>query len=93
MRSHWYEFGTACELTRGEILDGSFTHDGDSRLARHVGNARTTSRSGVVGIRKESPSSSKKIDAAVCMVGARMVRRRVLAKAAPKKVRTGAYIR
>jgi hypothetical protein len=93
MRSHWYEFGTACELTRGEVLDASFTHDGDSRLARHVANARIHEAKGVVGIRKESPASSKKIDAAVCMVGARMVRRRVLA-AAPKKVRTGrSYIR
>lgn len=88
MRSHWYDFGTACELTRGEILDAAFTHDGDSRLARHVGNARTHPSRGVVGIRKESPTSSKKIDAAVCMVGARMVRRLVLV-AAPKKVRTG----
>lgn len=88
MRSHWYEFGTACELTRGEILDGSFTHDGDSRLARHVSNARVHESRGVVGIRKESPASSKKIDAAVCMVGARMVRRRVLAAAPKKKPRT-----
>jgi hypothetical protein len=92
MRSHWYEFGTACELTRGEMLDASFTHDGDSRLARHVGNARIHESRGVVGIRKESPSSSKKIDAAVCMVGARMVRRRVLAKALPPK-KTGSYFR
>lgn len=85
MRSHWYEFGTACELTRGEILDASFTHDGDTRLARHVANARMYEARGVVGIRKESPGSSKKIDAAVCLVGARMVRRRVLAAAPPEK--------
>lgn len=98
MRSHWWEFGSACELTRGEIIDGAeaaakglpptFTHDGDSRLARHVGNARIHESRGVIGIRKETPSSPKKIDAAVCMVGARMVRRRVLA-ANPKKPRTG----
>lgn len=103
MRSHWWEFASACELTRGEIKDAAeaaakgeplnFTHDGDSRLARHVANARMHESRGVVGIRKETPSSPKKIDAAVCMVGARMVRRRVLA-AAPKKVRTGrSYIR
>lgn len=98
MRSHWWEFGSACELTRGEIVDGAqavskqlpppFTHDGDPRLARHVANARVHESRGVVGIRKETPSSSKKIDGAVCMVGARMVRRRVLA-AKPKKPRTG----
>jgi hypothetical protein len=85
MRSHWYDFGTACELTRGEILDKSFTHDGDPALARHVANARVHESRGVEGIRKESPSSPKKIDAAVCMVGARMVRRRVLAVAEPEK--------
>lgn len=92
MRSHWYEFGTACELTRGEIAEGAFTHDGDSSLARHVGNARIHESRGVVGIRKESPSSSKKIDAAVCMIGARMVRRLVLAKA-PTPKKTGSYFR
>lgn len=103
MRSHWWDFASACELTRGEIKESAeratkgepplFTHDGDSRLARHVANARTHESRGVVGIRKETPSSPKKIDAAVCFVGARMVRRRVLA-AAPKKVRTNqAYIR
>lgn len=85
MRSHWYDFGTACELTRGEILDKSFTHDGDPRLARHVANGRIHESRGVEGIRKESPASSKKIDGAVCMVGARMVRRRVLAVAEPEK--------
>lgn len=85
MRSHWYDFGTACELARGEILDGAFTHDGDPRMARHVANARIHESRGVEGIRKESPASSKKIDAAVCMVGARMVRRRVIASAPPQK--------
>lgn len=87
MRSHAYEFGVACELAQAEITDRSFTHDGDSRLARHVANARRRPARGVISIGKESPDSPKKIDAAVCMVGARMVRRAVLA--VPRKVKTG----
>lgn len=79
MRSHSYDFGLACELTETEIAERAFTHDGDSRLARHVGNARRRpNRWGAVSIGKESASSPRKIDLAVCMVGARMVRRLVL---------------
>jgi hypothetical protein len=80
MRSHVVEFGSACEMVEAEIGDGAFTHDGDSRLARHVANARRRPTRGVVTIGKESPDSPKKIDAAVCMIGARMVRRLVIAK-------------
>jgi len=80
MRSHSYDFGLACELTEREILDRAFTHDGSAVLARHVANARRRpNRWGAVSIGKESASSPRKIDAAVCMIGARMVRRLVLA--------------
>lgn len=78
MRSHTYEFTVACELALAEIDDGGFTHDGDARLARHVGNARRRPNRYGVSIGKESPDSRRKIDAAVCMIGARMVRRQVL---------------
>lgn len=78
MRSHSYEFALACELVESEILDGQFTHDGNSVLARHVGNARRKeARNGAITIRKETPNSRDKIDAAVCMIGARMVWRLV----------------
>jgi hypothetical protein len=79
MRSHGYDFTIACELTADEIIEQAFTHDGDPMLARHVMNAR--SRPGRYGtsIGKESKDSPKKIDLAVCMIGARMVRRQVLA--------------
>jgi hypothetical protein len=80
MRSHSYDFGLAAELTEREIIDRSFTHDGDSRLARHVANARRRpNRWGAVSIGKETADSPHKIDLAVCMIGARMVRRLVLA--------------
>ena len=80
MRSRSYDFGLACELTEREILDGAFRHDGDSRMHRHVANARRRpNRWGSVSIGKESASSPNKIDLAVCMIGARMARRLVLA--------------
>lgn len=88
MRSHAYEFAEAAEICHEEIVSGRFTHDGDSRTARHVGNARNSPHKGRMSVSKESPDSPRKIDAAVCVIGARMVRRMALA-AAPKKVRTG----
>lgn len=78
MRSHAFEFTTACELTGDEILERSFTHDGNPVLARHVANARRRAGRYGISIGKESKDSPKKIDLAVCMVGARMVRRIVL---------------
>jgi hypothetical protein len=87
MRSHAYEFAEAAEVCHEEIVSGRFTHDGDSVIARHVGNARNNPHKGRMSISKESPDSPRKIDAAVCVIGARMVRRLVIA-AGPKKVRT-----
>ena len=89
MRSRSYEFGVAAELTEAEIRDRAFTHDGSAALTRHVGNARRRPSRGVVSIGKESPDSPHKIDAAVCMIGARMVRRLVLASGAATKRRSG----
>ena len=54
-------------------------HDGNSRAARHVANARRAPNRWGVSIRKETPRSRKKIDAAVCVIGVRMVRALVLA--------------
>jgi hypothetical protein len=86
MRSHAYEFAEAAEVCHEEIVSGRFTHDGDSVIARHVGNARNYPTKGRMSISKESPDSAKKIDAAVCVIGARMVRRLVLS--VPRKTRT-----
>ena len=50
------------------VTSAELTHDGDSRLSRHVLNARRrVSRSGLT-IGKETPSSSRKIDAAMAAV-------------------------
>ncbi|WP_417540760.1 terminase [Microbacterium maritypicum] len=68
----------AVSFTLREIQDGQFTHDGDPRLRRHVLNARRYPVAGFVSIAKDRADSKNKIDLAVCMVGARMARRRVL---------------
>lgn len=93
MRGHVRDFTLAAEFCAAEIGEAAFTHDGDSRLARHVANARRRPNRYGVSIGKESRSSVRKIDAAVCVIGARMVRRAVLAarqgKKTGKKPRTG----
>jgi hypothetical protein len=78
MRSHVGEFTQACEMVLSEIDRASFVHDGDSSLGRHVVNARRRPNRWGVSIGKEAPKSPKKIDACVCMVGARHARRLVL---------------
>lgn len=75
MRGHSYEFAKATEACHQEIEAGAFTHDGNSATGRHVGNARNRPYRDAIAIGKESPDSPRKIDAAVCVIGARMVRR------------------
>lgn len=87
MRSRTYEFTLACELTLGEIEDKKFTHDGDAAVARHIGNARRRPNQWGVSIGKASRDSPEKIDGAVCVIGARMVRQQVLASKAWQKRR------
>jgi hypothetical protein len=93
-QNHVHDFTMAAELTFTEITeDKAFRHDGDSRVGRHVTNARRYPNRWGVSISKESRGSPRKIDAAVCVVGARMVRRLLLAwrEAHPvvKKERSG----
>ena len=85
MRNNVLDFTRAAELTQAEIVEGEFTHDGNPILARHVTNAVNYPTRHGVSISKESRSSSRKVDAAVCMIGARMVRRLVLNQPAAKK--------
>ncbi|WP_326950249.1 Terminase [Amycolatopsis sp. NBC_01307] len=79
MRAKVPEFTPAVGRTLAEIKQKALTHDGDPRLKRHVLNARRQpTRYGVL-IRKEARDSPHKIDLAVCLIGARHVRRLVLA--------------
>jgi len=85
MRGHVREFTAAAERMHVDIANRSVTHDGDWRLARHAGNAiRSPNRWGV-SVSKESRESPRKIDLMVCAIGARMVRRLVLASEAWQK--------
>lgn len=88
MRSNVQAFTFAAELVLSEITaeEPQFTHDDNPVLARHVANARNRPNNWGTSIGKESPDSPRKIDAAVCMIGARMVRRLVLA--APSQSRS-----
>lgn len=89
MRTKVMDFTMASELALTEIKGGGFTHDGDARLSRHVGNARNRPNRWGVSIGKESPSSSRKVDLAVCMIGARMVRRLYISGEGRKQKRSG----
>ena len=94
MRSKVHEFTLAVETAWEEIAEKRFTHDGNPVLARHVYNARRRPNNYGISIGKESRWSHRKVDAAVAMVGARMVRRIVLnsdewAKYMKRKRRTG----
>lgn len=79
MRSHAYQFAEACETAWTEIQQKQFTHDGSADLGEHVANCRVNEYKGRFSVKKESPKSPKKIDLAVCMVGARMLYRYVKA--------------
>lgn len=85
MRGHVLEFTRASELTWAEINERSFTHDGNPVLVRHVHNMRNRPNRFGISVGKESPGSPLKIDAGVCLIGARMVRRMVLAMPASRK--------
>jgi hypothetical protein len=89
MRSHSTEFAKAAEACEAEIVEGEFTHDGNAAVSRHVGNARRRPHKAWVSIGKESKDSPRKIDAAVCVIGARMVRRLVLGSGKRRKKKTG----
>lgn len=66
----------------------TFTHDGDGRLRRHAHNAQRYPNKWGVSLWKGHRESKRKIDLAVCMVGARMLRRAVL-NAEPERKRSG----
>jgi hypothetical protein len=79
MRGHLRDFTEATERMLTDIRERDLVHDGDPRLTRHVLNARRRPNKYGVSIAKEGRESPKKIDLAVCAIGARMVRRLVLA--------------
>lgn len=79
MRVRTPEFTAATERALADLRQKTLSHDGDLRLRRHVLNARRAPNRYGVGIAKEGRESPHKIDLAVCLIGARLVRRLVLA--------------
>ncbi|WP_432130653.1 terminase [Streptomyces tendae] len=80
-------FTEAVKRTHADVLERTLTHDGHKTLRTHVINARRRTNRWGVTIGKEHRESARKIDLAVCMVGARMLRRMILnsPKSAKKK--------
>lgn len=72
------KFAEAVSYTLAEIRSQAFTYDADARLRKHLLNAHRYPVQGIVSIAKENRESKRKIDLAVCLVGARMVRRLIL---------------
>lgn len=67
----------ACQDFYTDVMAKSFTHDGDPRLAAHIANAVLKEDRYGPRIVKESKSSLRKIDLAVCAVGAHAEARRL----------------
>ncbi|WP_156997159.1 terminase [Agromyces aureus] len=81
------KFVEAAELFVEDLENGDLFHDGNPELMRHMKNARRFPTQHGVSLMKDGPESPRKIDLAVCAVGARMVRRLILnlaAKRGPK---------
>ncbi|MFE7727376.1 terminase [Streptomyces anthocyanicus] len=75
---HQEEFTEAVKRTRRDILERALIHDGGRAMRTHVINARRRTNRWGITIGKEHRESARKIDLAVCMIGARMLRRTAL---------------
>ena len=82
-------FTEAVKRTHADVLERTLLHDGHKVLRTHVINARRRTNRWGVTIGKEHRESARKIDLAVCMVGARMLRRMILNSPKRKKKSTG----
>jgi phage terminase large subunit-like protein len=67
----------ACSRFYTAVVQGDLTHDGDVRLARHIGNAAVKETVDGAYITKDGRSSPRKIDLAVAAVIAYDARSRV----------------
>lgn len=73
----------ACQDMYTSVMERTVTHDGDPRLAEHVANAVLREDHRGPRIVKESKGSPRKIDLAVCAVGALSEARRLAAARQP----------
>lgn len=85
MRGRKAETTRAAESFHSAIVEGDVLHDGDKLFAQHVYNARRMPNNYGVTFRKESPFSSKKVDACAAAMLARECRQQYLALPENKK--------
>lgn len=77
MRGRVAEFSAAVARFEADVLSGDMPHTGHVGLAQHIANAKRAGNRWGYSIRKEHRESPRKIDLAVCAIGARMARRDV----------------
>lgn len=83
-------FTEAVKRTHADVLERTLIHDGHKVLRTHVINARRRTNRWGITIGKEHRESARKIDLAVCAIGARMLRRMILnSPKRPKKKTPG----
>ena len=82
-------FTEAVKRAHADVLQRVLVHDGHKVLRTHVINARRRTNRWGVTIGKEHRESARKIDLAVCMIGARMLRRMILNSPKRKKKTPG----
>ncbi|MFF9631743.1 terminase [Streptomyces fradiae] len=71
-------FTEAVDRMYRDVLERQLAHDGHKVLRQHVANARRRTNRWGYTIGKEHRESARKVDLAVCAIGARMLRRMVL---------------
>ncbi|MET9521515.1 terminase [Streptomyces coeruleorubidus] len=71
-------FTEAVDRFYRDVLERQLFHDGHRMLRQHVANARRRTNQWGYTIGKEHRESARKIDLAVCAIGARMLRRMML---------------
>lgn len=75
-----------------EEFEPTFTIDGHPALLEHLKNAHRAVTNDGISLMKENRESAKKIDLAVCAVGARLLRKVVLNKGLEDKSKPPAYL-
>ena len=94
------QFVAAAEIVRSDLhrrnpagdYAPSFQHDGHPALRAHLRNARENRTDDGVSVRKNNRESGNKIDLAVCLIGAQMLRRVVLNVGIEDEKDTGGWV-
>lgn len=90
--AHDKDFTLAAMRAVSELEAGQVSYDGHPAMTAHLRNARRRPNRHGVSLAKEHRESSRKVDLAVCLVGARMLRRVVLNREAGTRQRTGRVV-